>query len=199
MTELYLCRHGRTALNAAGVLRGRLDPDLDEVGRAEAAALAGRLTGTGPDGPLGAAPVRVVASPLRRALQTARPLADAVGVPVESDRRLIDRAYGRYDGTPAEPLIAEFGSLDATPGVEPAEAVRTRALDAVAAWAALAEAGPVALVSHDAILRLLLDALVPGATGGQLDTGGAVLLRQQGNRWLLVGGPDGRATRDRRS
>lgn len=197
MTELYLCRHGRTALNAAGVLRGRLDPDLDEVGRAEATALARRLTGVGPDGPIGAPPARVVASPLRRAVQTAGPLADAVGVPVETDRRLIDRAYGRYDGTPAEPLIAEFGSLDAVPGVEPAAAVLARALDAVGAWAARADAAPVALVSHDVVLRMLLAALVPGGAPTQLETGGAVLLSRQGNRWLLVGGHDDPATRDR--
>lgn len=74
MTEIYLCRHGRTVLNAAGVLRGRLDPDLDEVGRAQADALAERLTGRGTE-----KPIRVVSSPLRRAVHTATPLAVALG------------------------------------------------------------------------------------------------------------------------
>lgn len=183
MTELYLCRHGRTALNAAGVLRGRIDPDLDEVGRAEAVALAARLTGADR---VGEPPIRVVASPLRRALQTAGSLAEAAGVPVEMDRRLIDRAYGRYDGTPAEPLIAEFGSLDGVPGVESAADVLARAMAAFAEWATRADAGPIALVSHDAVLRLLLGALVPDAGVAQLSTGGVVLLRQRGSRWLLV-------------
>ncbi|MFT4226083.1 histidine phosphatase family protein [Micropruina sp.] len=192
MTEIYLCRHGRTVLNAAGVLRGRLDPDLDEVGRAQAEALAERLTGRGIE-----QPIRVVSSPLRRAVQTATPLAAASGVEVEIDPRLIDRAYGRYDGTPPEPLIAEFGSLDAVPGVEPSDQVRARATDAVAAWAVRALTGPVALVSHDAVLRLLLNALAPDAGIGQLETGGAVLLRRQGNRWLLVDGHDDPATMDR--
>lgn len=36
---VYLVRHGRTPLNADGVLRGRLDPPLDDAGRAEAADL----------------------------------------------------------------------------------------------------------------------------------------------------------------
>ena len=31
-TRIYLARHGRTRLNAAGVLRGHLDPGLDAVG-----------------------------------------------------------------------------------------------------------------------------------------------------------------------
>lgn len=194
MTEIYLCRHGRTVLNAAGVLRGRLDPDLDEVGRAQADGLAERLTGRGTE-----PPIRVVSSPLRRAVQTAMPLAAALGIELETDQRLIDRAYGRYDGTPPEPLIAEFGSLDAVPGVEPSDQVRARALDAVAAWTARALIGPVALVTHDAVLRLLLATLVPEAEVGQFETGGAVLLRQQANRWLLVGGHDDPATRDRAS
>ncbi|MBO0747342.1 MAG: histidine phosphatase family protein, partial [Acidimicrobiaceae bacterium] len=57
-SRLYLARHGRTPLNAAGVLRGRLDPPLDEEGRAEAARLGSALGGVG---------VRlVVASPLQR-------------------------------------------------------------------------------------------------------------------------------------
>ena len=43
---LILVRHGRTALNAAGKLQGRIDEPLDEVGREQArrvAALVGRL------------------------------------------------------------------------------------------------------------------------------------------------------------
>jgi broad specificity phosphatase PhoE len=38
--RVYLARHGRTALNAEGRLRGLSDPPLDEVGLAEAARLA---------------------------------------------------------------------------------------------------------------------------------------------------------------
>ena len=39
-TVLIIVRHGRTAHNASGLLLGRLDPPLDELGRAQAAALA---------------------------------------------------------------------------------------------------------------------------------------------------------------
>ena len=41
---LYLVRHGRTDANAQGLLQGRLDPPLDDVGRAQAGAIA-RLIG----------------------------------------------------------------------------------------------------------------------------------------------------------
>lgn len=188
MTDVYLCRHGRTALNAAGALRGRLDPDLDEVGLVQAQALARRLSGVRPG--------RVVASPLRRAVQTAEPLAAALGVRVEPESRLIDRSYGSFDGTPEGPLIDHYGSLDAVPGVESFTEVAKRATAALTGWAALAGDRPVVLVSHDAVIRILLATLVPYGAVDRLGTGEAVLLRQQGNRWLLVGGHDDPATRD---
>jgi probable phosphoglycerate mutase len=81
---LSLVRHGRTAANAAGLLLGRLDPGLDEVGRWQAGRLAAAL------GPVD----RVVSSPLTRTLETAAYL----GLPVEQDARLIELDYGELDG-----------------------------------------------------------------------------------------------------
>ena len=37
---MYLVRHGRTDANAQGLLQGRLDPPLDEVGCRQAQAIA---------------------------------------------------------------------------------------------------------------------------------------------------------------
>lgn len=83
---LLVVRHGRTEANAAGLLLGRADPDLDEVGRRQAAALAGAVTGA----------TRVVCSPLRRSRAT----AEALGLPVTVDERWIELDYGAWDGTP---------------------------------------------------------------------------------------------------
>ncbi len=58
---LYLVRHGRTTLNAQGLLQGRLDPSLDEVGHLQAAAMAERIGEVD----------EVISSPLERATQTA--------------------------------------------------------------------------------------------------------------------------------
>jgi broad specificity phosphatase PhoE len=55
VTRVYLARHGRTALNAEGWLRGLRDPPLDEVGIAEACRLADALAVQ--------SPVAVVSSP----------------------------------------------------------------------------------------------------------------------------------------
>ena len=54
-SRVLLVRHGRTVLNAENRLRGRLDPELDDVGRAEVRALAEELAGLNP--------ARVVSSP----------------------------------------------------------------------------------------------------------------------------------------
>ncbi|HZE17171.1 MAG TPA: histidine phosphatase family protein [Mycobacterium sp.] len=48
VTRVYLARHGRTALNAEGRLRGLSDPPLDEVGIAEVAGLADVLAAKHP-------------------------------------------------------------------------------------------------------------------------------------------------------
>nr|WP_081815417.1 histidine phosphatase family protein [Leifsonia aquatica] len=47
--HLFLIRHGQTALNAEGRLRGLANPPLDEVGRSEAEETAIALTGRGID------------------------------------------------------------------------------------------------------------------------------------------------------
>ena len=80
-SRVLLVRHGRTALNAENRLRGRLDPDLDEVGRAEVQAIAAELAAM--------KPTRVVSSPLRRAVQTAEAIARQAGVRVVVDNGLI--------------------------------------------------------------------------------------------------------------
>jgi len=84
---LYLVRHGRTAANARGLLQGRLDPPLDEIGCKQAAAIASLV------GPVDA----VISSSLLRARQT----AECFGRPVEVDDRWIELAYGEYEGVPA--------------------------------------------------------------------------------------------------
>ncbi len=90
---LILVRHGRTALNAAGRLQGRLDEPLDEVGRAQAARLAARVDGYD----------ELISSPLLRATQTAA----AIGADFATDERWIELSYGVYEGvshadTPSE-------------------------------------------------------------------------------------------------
>jgi broad specificity phosphatase PhoE len=90
---LVLVRHGQTEANARGLLLGRADPPLSELGRRQAAALAARV----PED------ARVVTSPLTRTVETAR----AFGRPVATDDRWIELDYGSFDGRSVADVPAE--------------------------------------------------------------------------------------------
>jgi alpha-ribazole phosphatase len=81
---LILLRHGRTAGNASGLLQGRLDLPLDDVGRLQARQVAEAI----------GAVDHVITSPLVRARET----AEAFGGPVTVDDRWLELDYGEYDG-----------------------------------------------------------------------------------------------------
>jgi broad specificity phosphatase PhoE len=79
--RVYLVRHARPSSTwGAGVE----DPGLDDLGAAQANSAASLLLST----PVAERPERVVSSPLRRCLETAKPFADALGVGVEIDPRV---------------------------------------------------------------------------------------------------------------
>jgi len=167
--HVFLIRHGETALNAAGVLRGQLDVPLDATGEAEAVALGEVFRGV----PLSA----VVSSPLRRAAGTASRVASASGALVTIDDRLRDRFYGEWAGHSLEQVEGLFGSIDSAPLVEAWQLLEARAeeafcdaIDAVKADGAAAASveGGVALVTHDAVLRALLMRLVPALGSAEL-------------------------------
>ena len=93
---LILVRHGRTAANAAGLLQGRMDPALDEVGNAQAAQIGAFLRSTCTEAPM------VLSSPLLRARETAAHISDNVTI----DERWQEIAYGVYEGRP----LADVGA-----------------------------------------------------------------------------------------
>ncbi|HYJ75157.1 MAG TPA: histidine phosphatase family protein [Kineosporiaceae bacterium] len=106
MPTVLLVRHGRTTANASGTLAGWTPGiGLDDVGRAQAQTLAGRLAAV----PLAA----VVTSPLQRCRET---VAELVGVPGPQgavrpvplvDDRLGEARYGDWTGRPLKELAKE--------------------------------------------------------------------------------------------
>jgi broad specificity phosphatase PhoE len=157
LTRVYLARHGQTALNAEGRLRGLSDPPLDAVGEAEAKRLAAVLALK--------EPTVVLTSPLQRAVSTGRAIADAAGVEVVVDQRLNDRDYGPLTGERRSEVEARYGSVDSAPGVEPLSALTRRAESAFFALAAEWGPGPVVMVSHDAFNGALLGVIDPSLAG----------------------------------
>ena len=180
-TRIYLVRHGRTGLNASGVLRGHLDPPLDAVGNIQAMKLAVVLGGLDLD--------VVVSSPLRRAVSTALPIADRAGLVVGTDNRLIDRDYGPWAGTSLEAVVGKVGDLDTSSDIEESSKVCTRAYLALSDVAQRAEGGTAVVVSHDAVIRLLLgsiDAELSAFSAVPLETGCFHTLEHRKEGWSVL-------------
>jgi broad specificity phosphatase PhoE len=153
LARLFVVRHGQTALNNQGALRGHLEVPLDAVGEGEAESLGGLFERVDAEA--------VVSSPLLRAQQTAAAIAARAMIDVVTDPDLIDRDYGRWAGTPRDEVERAFGSLGAAPGVEPVEQLIRRVTVALERWAEQAASRPVILVAHDAVNRHALARLVP--------------------------------------
>jgi broad specificity phosphatase PhoE len=178
---VYLVRHGQTALNTAGVLRGLLDPPLDETGRRQARRLGTALGSQNPSA--------IIASPLLRARQTAQPIADRADRDVSTDRCLIDRDYGQWSGTRREAVLARWGSVDDAPGVEPLLEVRKRAIQGLTVIARHGPGRALVVVSHDAVNRQVLAAFDAGlGEPGTIpqENGCFNTLKWQGGRWTVV-------------
>ncbi len=90
MTILLLIRHGRTAWNDNGRMQGWADEPLDDIGRAQAAALARRLRVERLDA--------IYASPLLRSRETAEIIAAPHRLAVTFDERLRERNIGEWTG-----------------------------------------------------------------------------------------------------
>ena len=137
---LIVARHGQTQANADGLLLGRLDPPLTDVGLSQAAALRAAVGDAS----------RVVCSPLLRTRQT----ADALGLPVAVDERWIEVDYGIYDGwklsdVPSELWAAWRSDLSFTPeGGESLAAVGRRVADACRSLVDEARSRDIVVVTH---------------------------------------------------
>jgi broad specificity phosphatase PhoE len=173
--HVLLVRHGRTALNAEGRLRGLADPELDDIGLEEAQETAEALRGRQLS--------VVVSSPLQRAVRTARVIADASGVAAIADPAFNDRDYGPWTGHLKADVIREWGSVDRAPGVEPEDAVLARAWPALNALTA-PPGEWVAVVTHDAVIRPILRTIDPNARA-VVETASWAELRLVGDRWRI--------------
>ena len=87
MALIYVVRHGR----AAAGIDAHLDPGLDDLGRQQAELAADQLSAELPE------PVRILSSPLARARETARPLAERWDQRIEIEPRVAEIPYPNTD------------------------------------------------------------------------------------------------------
>lgn len=94
LTEILLVRHGQSHSNVEGYFRAvPPGPGLTARGRLQAEAACERLLG------FGVRPVRIVSSPLLRAMETAAPLCAALRLEAEVEPRVT--SCGRTGRTPS--------------------------------------------------------------------------------------------------
>jgi len=159
-TVVHLLRHGEVH-NPDGVLYGRLDGyHLSDLGRQMAQAVADHLS----DHDV----THVVASSLVRARETAAPVAEAHGIPITTDDRVIEAAnlfegslvgamrpvdfvHPRYWGRLTNPLRPSWG--------EPYAEIATRMQEAVDDARAAARGHEAVIVSHQLPIWTLRNAL----------------------------------------
>lgn len=104
-TRLCLVRHGETDWNAQKRIQGQIDIPLNPAGRAQAQATAAGVAGRRFDA--------VYSSDLGRALETARPIAVALGLPLKPATGLRERHYGRMQGLTGTEARERFPDLHA--------------------------------------------------------------------------------------
>ncbi len=93
MNKIFLVRHGQCTDNAAGILNGRRDTELTELGREQAKLAAEKLRDKG---------VHIIyASPLKRTFETAKIIGDALGInEITPHDLLVEREFGFMTGKP---------------------------------------------------------------------------------------------------
>jgi broad specificity phosphatase PhoE len=157
-TRVILVRHGETEWNRVERFRGRTDIELNETGRRQARAAAQRLSGW----QIGA----IYSSPLKRALHTAQPIAEACSLRVAILEGIADVDYGVWAGLSAEEARAQCPEVYETwvhtplltrfPRGESLRQVQDRAWSALEEISGAHQGETTLLVSHVVVNRVLI-------------------------------------------
>lgn len=192
--RVVLVRHGRTSWNAASRFQGQANTPLDDMGQQQALRVAERLHILAPDA--------LVSSDLDRAVATATPLAQELGLPVSQDERFretygalweglthaeIESGWpGAFEQWKVDPLFRS--GIEGETRVEVAERMRAGIL---ANLAALPETGTLVVVTHGGAARAAVGIMLGlprdywGTLGG-LANGSWSILDEEDDAWRLT-------------
>ena len=159
---IYFLRHGETTASRTGGYCGTIDPDLTPAGYEMAEDFADAYKSL----PWAA----VFSSPLRRAVATAKPLCEAVGIRMQLKEGLKEIAYGQWEGKTPEDIDREFHDDYVRWLTEPGWTAPTegqRGIDVARRSSLVLEEieqacpmGNVLVVSHKATTRIMLCSLL---------------------------------------
>lgn len=155
---LLLIRHGQTSWNVEHRLPGQVQGvELNDTGRQQAARLADALT---------VIPISsIISSPLERAYETARIIAQQYKLEIQSEPALMDIELGHWTGQSYDELSKNDPAWkafvkDPTVGPDDVETfphVQERAVAAVERWLKLDSTGAYpAFIAHADIVKLLI-------------------------------------------
>jgi len=166
VTRFFIIRHGQSEGNAKRLFQGNLDMTLDAAGRAQARSLGLWLAKKSVDA--------VFSSPLVRAAETARIVADACSLSeIHLDPVFAEIDTGIFTGLGFEESRERYPdaftafqgqSWEAVPGAEKAEALYDRAMLAWSVLRARASSGgrAIACVSHGGFIQWIVRATFGG-------------------------------------
>ena len=155
MTTIYLARHGESDWNAANRFQGHSDRPLTDLGREQARGLADLVAAENVEA--------IYASPLSRALETARIVAARIGLEVAVDEGLREVDTGSWSGLSRAEVRERYPEgfqrwITGGAGWEDGESyeeMAERVLAAVNRIAAAHPGGRVLLVSHGGPIRAI--------------------------------------------
>lgn len=158
VTTLLLVRHGATEWNRLGRLQGRTDVDLSVEGRSSVRELAPVVEAWQPQ--------TVICSPLSRTRATAELLGAR---DVVLDMRWAEAGLGEWEGRTPDMIGPDYfrwrAGVLVPPAGETPEEVTARTTAAV--QDAIAQPGPVLIVTHGGVIRSVLAHYV-GLSAGRL-------------------------------
>jgi broad specificity phosphatase PhoE len=159
---LYFLRHGETLASQTGSYCGILDVELTQEGRQMGAEFAAAYKSS----PWAA----VFCSPLRRSMDTARPLCDATGLEMQLRDGLKEIGYGQWEGKTPEEVNHQFHDeyvswladpgWNAPTGGERGVDIARRSSMVLDEIERAHHSGNVLVVSHKATTRIMLCSLL---------------------------------------
>lgn len=161
-THLYLMRHAQTA-DVSKFHGSESDIGLSDWGHEQSRRLARQFEGS---------PVNAIySSAMRRAVDTATPIAVALGLKLTQVPELHERSMGELAGAPREEFRHFFtdamtawmsGDLEYThPTGESFAAMRSRGVPSLTGILDRHDGQTVAVVAHGMLIRVLISSLVP--------------------------------------
>ena len=160
--KLYMLRHGETVFSINRGYCGALDVELTEAGQVMARAFADEYQSLKWEA--------IYCSPMKRAVATATPLAEATGLSLEIRDGIKECNYGAWEGKTKDEVNREFHenyvhwmtepAWNAPEGGETAVEVRNRAMAVIAEIQEKYKEGNVLLVAHRTTLRIVLCSLM---------------------------------------